>query len=62
MKHHLIGALLASVTLAAPAHAQTEIQWWHAMGGELGTKLEEIAAAFNGTQADYKIIPVYKGS
>jgi len=62
MKKHLIGALLASVSLAGAAHAETEIQWWHAMGGELGAKLEEIATSFNDTQDDYKIVPVYKGS
>ena len=22
----------AALSLAAPAHAQTEIQWWHSMG------------------------------
>lgn len=49
--------LSASSTLAA-----TEIAWWHAMGGELGKKLEQIAQTFNESQADYKIVPVYKGS
>jgi len=44
------------------AFAVTEIQWWHAMGGELGTKLEQIANDFNASQSDYKIVPVYKGS
>lgn len=62
MKHSLIAALLATSAFAAPAFAQTEVQWWHAMGGELGTKLEAIAADFNGKQGDYKIVPVYKGS
>lgn len=62
MRNHLIGALLASVSLTGTAHAETEIQWWHAMGGELGAKLEEIATSFNETQDDYKIVPVYKGS
>ncbi|SIT09995.1 carbohydrate ABC transporter substrate-binding protein, CUT1 family [Gemmobacter megaterium] len=62
MTRHLIGALLATAALSGPALAQTEVQWWHAMGGELGAKLEQIAASFNETQADYKIVPVYKGS
>lgn len=62
MKQQLIGALLASAAMTAPALAQTEVQWWHAMGGELGTKLEQIAAGFNETQKDFKIVPVYKGS
>ncbi|MFD2248692.1 sn-glycerol 3-phosphate transport system substrate-binding protein [Pseudochelatococcus lubricantis] len=55
-------ALAASLALTAPALAVTEIQWWHAMGGELGVKLESIAKGFNESQSDYKIVPVYKGS
>jgi sn-glycerol 3-phosphate transport system substrate-binding protein len=52
-------ALVASLTAA---QAQTEIQWWHAMGGELGQKLEEIVATYNASQSDYKVVPTYKGS
>lgn len=50
-------ALSASSSLAA-----TEVTWWHAMGGELGQKLETIAKNFNETQSEYKVVPVYKGS
>jgi sn-glycerol 3-phosphate transport system substrate-binding protein len=32
------------------------------MGGELGQKLEKIANDFNASQADYKVVPVFKGS
>ena len=39
-----------------------EIQWWHAMGGQLGDKVNQIASDFNKTQSDYKIVPVYKGT
>ena len=52
-------ALIASLT---SANAATEIQWWHAMGGELGAKLEEIAKNFNESQTDYVIKPSYKGN
>ena len=52
-------ALLASVHGAA---AQTEIQWWHAMGGNLGDTVNEIAAGFNASQKEYKVNAVYKGS
>lgn len=62
MKIELTGALFATTLMAGMAMAQTEVQWWHAMGGELGTKLEEIAAGFNAAQPDYRIVPVYKGS
>ncbi len=47
---------------AASAMAQTEIQWWHAMGGANGERVDKIAADFNATQSDYKIVPVYKGN
>jgi sn-glycerol 3-phosphate transport system substrate-binding protein len=46
---------------ASTGHAASEIQWWHAMGGELGEKIKEIAAGFNASQDDYVLTPVYKG-
>src|ERR1051325_641371 len=49
-------ALSATTSLAA-----TEVTWWHAMGGELGKKLEEVAQKFNDSQSEYKIVPVFKG-
>ncbi|MGH6913124.1 MAG: extracellular solute-binding protein, partial [Geminicoccales bacterium] len=55
-------AVAALVSLGAgTGHAATEIQWWHAMGGELGEKLNQIAEGFNATQDDYVVKPVYKG-
>ena len=56
----LCGLALA-LLLAAPARAATEIQWWHAMAGELGRQIEKLAADFNAQQNDYTIVPVYKG-
>ncbi len=55
---------LASVLAltAAPAFAQTEIQFWHAMGGALGEKVEEIANGYNASQDTYKLVPTYKGN
>jgi sn-glycerol 3-phosphate transport system substrate-binding protein len=47
---------------SAPAQAQTEVQWWHAMGGQLGEALNALAEDFNKSQKDYKVIPVYKGT
>jgi sn-glycerol 3-phosphate transport system substrate-binding protein len=44
------------------AQAQTEVQWWHAMGGQLGEALNALAEGFNKSQADYKVVPVYKGT
>ena len=55
-------AVAAFIAIATPARAAVEIQWWHAMGGELGQKLEKIAADFNASQSDYKVVAVFKGS
>ena len=48
--------------VAWPAGAAVEIQWWHAMTGELGRQVEKLATDFNASQPDYKVVAVYKGS
>ncbi|MBX9646150.1 MAG: sn-glycerol-3-phosphate ABC transporter substrate-binding protein UgpB, partial [Xanthobacteraceae bacterium] len=53
---------LAAAALASPAQAATEINWWHAMSGELGKQVEKLATDFNASQSDYRIVPSYKGS
>jgi len=57
-------ALVATVavTMASPSQAATDIQWWHAMSGELGRQLEKLASDFNASQSDYRIVPSYKGN
>jgi sn-glycerol 3-phosphate transport system substrate-binding protein len=55
-------AALAVLIGATGADAATKIQWWHAMGGQLGEKLAKIAADFNASQAEYEVEAVYKGS
>jgi sn-glycerol 3-phosphate transport system substrate-binding protein len=47
---------------AGSAHAVTEIQWWHSMTGALNDRVNDIANNFNAAQADYKVVPVYKGT
>ncbi len=46
-------ALIAAYGTAA--NAATEITWWHAMGGELGKKLDEIVAGYNASQDKYQV-------
>ncbi len=53
-------AILATTMTAA--YAETEVQWWHAMGGANGERVNKIAEDFNATQSDYKVVPVYKGN
>jgi len=55
-------SVLAVAAATGAARAQTEVQWWHAMGGELGAKLEQIVADYNASQSDYVVVPTYKGS
>jgi sn-glycerol 3-phosphate transport system substrate-binding protein len=58
----LAGAITLAAAFAAPAHAQTEIQWWHSMGGALGEWVNDLAKDFNATQTQYKVVPTFKGS
>ncbi len=58
---YFLGAITA-VAFAGGASAQTEIQWWHAMGGANGERVDKIAADFNASQSEYKVVPSYKGN
>ena len=44
------------------AQAVTEVQWWHAMGGVNGERVDKISSDFNASQSQYKVVPVYKGN
>ena len=57
-----LAAAAAVVAFASPAQAVTDIMWWHAMSGELGRQLDKLAADFNASQSEYRIVPSYKGS
>ena len=57
----LLSVIVAAAMFAAPARAATEIQWWHALAGELRGLVDKLAADFNAQQKDYVIVPVHKG-
>jgi sn-glycerol 3-phosphate transport system substrate-binding protein len=57
-----VAAFAVLAMLAWPAQAAVEIQWWHAMSGELGRQLEKLAADFNASQDEYRIVPIFKGN
>ncbi|USD59600.1 sn-glycerol-3-phosphate ABC transporter substrate-binding protein UgpB [Vibrio sp. SCSIO 43140] len=59
---HLTSIAVTAALISTGAQAKTEVEWWHAMGGALGQKVNEIAADFNASQSEYEIKPVYKGS
>ncbi len=42
--------------------AKTEIQWWHAMTGFLGERVNEITQKFNASQAEYEVKAIHKGT
>ena len=55
---------IAAIALfgATAASAQTQIEFWHAMGGALGEATKGLAEAFNASQKEYKVNAVFKGS
>ena len=58
----MAAAMSALLLTAGHAAAQTEIQWWHSMSGELGQKLEGLANRFNESQSEFKVVPLYRGT
>ncbi|MBL8692239.1 MAG: sn-glycerol-3-phosphate ABC transporter substrate-binding protein UgpB [Rhodospirillaceae bacterium] len=64
MKRMLLSSVagLATLLSVASVQAQTEIQWWHAMGGNLGEAVNALADQFNKEQSAYKVNAVFKGS
>ncbi len=64
MKRLLKASLLAGCAMlaSAVAHAETKIEFWHAMGGVLNDRVDELAKQFNDSQDQYSVVPVNKGS
>jgi sn-glycerol 3-phosphate transport system substrate-binding protein len=63
MKAYAAG-LAATFTLlsASTALAQTQIDWWHAMSGANNDVVEQLAAEFNESQDEYRVVPVFRGT
>jgi hypothetical protein len=63
-------AAAAATPLIRPARAQpattnsakTKIVWWHAMTAALGLGVNRLTDAFNASQNDVEVTPVYKGT
>jgi sn-glycerol 3-phosphate transport system substrate-binding protein len=63
MRRKLGLAVLAfTASMATPALAATEIQWWHAFTGRLGELLAEQVDKFNASQSDYQVVASHKGN
>jgi sn-glycerol 3-phosphate transport system substrate-binding protein len=56
--------LLAAALLLAPvpAFAKTEIQFWHAMTGQLNDAVNALVRQFNESQTEYEVKPLQKGN
>ena len=65
MKCTLLAAAMAAVvvsTIGAASADPVELQWWHAMTAKNAEVVNKIAADFNASQSEYKVVPVFKGS
>src|SRR3954454_19118808 len=63
LRHFGLATTLATtLALASPAHAVTELQWWHAMTGGNNDVVNRLVEEFNASQSDYKVVPTYKGT
>jgi sn-glycerol 3-phosphate transport system substrate-binding protein len=63
MKYRLLATCAALAVMGSTAaHAQTEIQWWHAMSGPLGEWVNDLAKDYNASQKEYKVVPTFKGT
>ena len=62
MRRLAFAAAAAFALATGPAHAQVEIQWWHAMTGGNNDVIVKLASDFNAAQSEYKVVPTYKGS
>ena len=66
-KRAFVGGLLAAAMtagLAAPSFAQQriEIQFWHAMGGVLGERVDEVVKRYNDSQTRFTVVATNKGN
>jgi sn-glycerol 3-phosphate transport system substrate-binding protein len=55
-------AILFWLIRGTAAADPVEIHWWHAMTAANAALVNEIAADFNASQSDYKVVPVFKGT
>ena len=62
LKTFALAALSAAALTSLPARAQTEVIWWHSMGGALGEWVNDLAKGFNDSQKDYKVTAIFKGT
>src|SRR5271167_5142370 len=65
MKYALLAMAVAAIVAATIGIASAdpnELQWWHAMTAVNADRVNKIAADFNASQSEYKVVPVFKGT
>ena len=65
MKYALLAASVAALFAASVGAASAdriELQWWHAMTAVNAARVNKIAADFNASQSEYRVVPVFKGT
>jgi sn-glycerol 3-phosphate transport system substrate-binding protein len=58
----LAAAMTAGIAASSFAQQRTEIQFWHAMGGVLGERVDEIVKRYNASQTKYTVVATNKGN
>jgi sn-glycerol 3-phosphate transport system substrate-binding protein len=63
-RRSIAAGLLAAAVSALPAWAQqkVEVQLWHAMGGVLGERVNEVVSRYNASQTKYTVVATNKGN
>ena len=61
-RHIATASAVSVLALSAAASAQTEIEFWHAMGGQLGERTDAFATDFNAMQDQCVVNSVYQGN
>ena len=59
---NLVGIIMALWLFTGTIAAATEIHWWHAFKGRLGTLLAEQVDQFNAAQSEYIVVQNRKGN
>ena len=59
---NLVGTIMTLWLFTGTVSAATEIHWWHAFKGRLGTLLAEQVDQFNAAQSEYIVVQNRKGN
>lgn len=62
LKTILTATTIIATTSTAFADGKATVNFWHAMGGELGERVDQMAADFNATSDTCVVNPTYKGN